>query len=138
MEMPPQGLPSLSSSDGTTLLPSPGDPTFGSGKRFFIIVAIGVGVLVIFLLGTFLFSKMFTKNDTKSASNTALQLATNAATANAAADEDNDGLINGDEQKYGTDPQNPDTDGDGFPDGAEIKNGYDPKGAGKLQSQNRF
>ncbi len=70
-------------------------------------------------------------------------------------DTDHDGLTDGEERAYGTDPQNPDTDGDGltdgdeahiwhtnplktdtdgdsYPDGVEIKNGYNPLGQGKL------
>lgn len=38
----------------------------------------------------------------------------------ASADPDKDGLCNGDELLYGTDPYNPDTDGDGMPDGWEA------------------
>ncbi|MGH2547807.1 MAG: hypothetical protein ACRDHN_00330 [Thermomicrobiales bacterium] len=37
------------------------------------------------------------------------------------ADEDRDGLLNGDETKAGTDPRKADTDGDGLKDGDEIK-----------------
>ena len=36
------------------------------------------------------------------------------------ADEDRDGLLNGDESRLGTDPRNPDSDGDGLPDGDEV------------------
>jgi outer membrane protein OmpA-like peptidoglycan-associated protein len=36
-------------------------------------------------------------------------------------DDDNDGLTNGEERRYGTDPENPDTDGDGLKDGEEVK-----------------
>jgi hypothetical protein len=43
------------------------------------------------------------------------------------ADEDNDGLIDGDEiNVHMTDPRSPDTDGDGLIDGFEIDNGIDP------------
>jgi hypothetical protein len=45
----------------------------------------------------------------------------------AAADTDNDGLINGDEAVWNTDPDNPDTDGDGYLDGEEVAAGHDPK-----------
>jgi hypothetical protein len=41
-------------------------------------------------------------------------------------DPDADGLINGYERPYGTDPQNPDSDGDGILDGDEVRNGTDP------------
>ena len=37
-----------------------------------------------------------------------------------AADIDSDGLTNDEEQKYGTDPKNPDTDNDGLKDGDEV------------------
>ncbi len=37
------------------------------------------------------------------------------------ADDDGDGLTNGEERRYGTDPNNPDTDGDGLSDGDEVK-----------------
>ena len=36
------------------------------------------------------------------------------------ADPDNDGLTNEEEQRYGTNPQNPDTDNDGLKDGDEV------------------
>ena len=36
-------------------------------------------------------------------------------------DDDKDGLTNGEERRYGTDPENPDTDGDGLLDGEEVK-----------------
>ncbi|MBI5472227.1 MAG: OmpA family protein [Ignavibacteriae bacterium] len=35
-------------------------------------------------------------------------------------DEDGDGVTNGEERKYGTNPYNPDSDGDGLNDGAEL------------------
>jgi hypothetical protein len=35
-------------------------------------------------------------------------------------DSDGDGLSDADEEKYGTDPDNPDTDGDGISDGDEV------------------
>jgi len=39
----------------------------------------------------------------------------------AKADTDLDGLTDDEEQKYGTDPKNPDTDNDGLKDGDEVK-----------------
>lgn len=36
-------------------------------------------------------------------------------------DSDRDGLYDDEEEKYGTDPDNPDTDGDGLKDGEEVK-----------------
>jgi outer membrane protein OmpA-like peptidoglycan-associated protein len=36
------------------------------------------------------------------------------------ADDDNDGVTNGEERKYGTNPNNPDSDGDGLKDGEEL------------------
>jgi outer membrane protein OmpA-like peptidoglycan-associated protein len=36
-------------------------------------------------------------------------------------DPDRDGLSNGEERRYGTDPNNPDTDADGLKDGEEVK-----------------
>lgn len=41
-------------------------------------------------------------------------------------DTDEDGLLDINEVKYGTDPQNADTDGDGYTDGSEVDGGYDP------------
>ena len=42
-------------------------------------------------------------------------------------DSDGDGLNDGEEKEHGTDPKNPDTDGDGVNDGDEVKDGTDPK-----------
>ncbi len=53
---------------------------------------------------------------------------------NPVSDSDNDGLIDGREEFYGTDPFHPDTDGDGFSDGFEVINGFNPLGEGKLQT----
>ncbi|MBI4437937.1 calcium-binding protein [Candidatus Uhrbacteria bacterium] len=47
-------------------------------------------------------------------------------------DDDEDGLTNEEEARYGTDPQSPDTDDDGYLDGAEIDAGYNPNGPGRL------
>jgi len=44
-------------------------------------------------------------------------------------DSDKDKLADSEEEKLGTDPQEPDTDGDGFMDGQEVKSGFDPKKA---------
>ncbi len=41
-------------------------------------------------------------------------------------DTDGDGLTDGEEKEHGTDPKNPDTDGDGINDGDEVKDGTDP------------
>lgn len=47
-------------------------------------------------------------------------------------DIDNDGLTLFDEQRYGTNPNDPDTDKDGYNDGQEVISGYNPNGAGRL------
>ena len=47
-------------------------------------------------------------------------------------DTDQDGLADEEEDRYGTDKNNPDTDGDGFKDGDEVKSLHNPKGEGKL------
>lgn len=49
-----------------------------------------------------------------------------------AADEDGDGLANGDEESHGTDPYLPDTDGDTYSDGVEVAAGSDPLDAGSV------
>lgn len=41
-------------------------------------------------------------------------------------DDDEDGLPNADEARFGSDPTNPDTDGDGFLDGEEVAARHDP------------
>jgi len=41
-------------------------------------------------------------------------------------DDDNDGLDNVAEAKYGSNPNNPDSDGDGFKDGWEVEHGWSP------------
>jgi hypothetical protein len=48
-------------------------------------------------------------------------------------DQDNDGLSDEEEKKYGSDPNKPDTDNDGYNDGSEVRNGYNPNGSGKLK-----
>ncbi len=48
-------------------------------------------------------------------------------------DTDGDGLQDGRERRYRSDPLNSDTDGDGYLDGAEVTNGYSPTGEGKLE-----
>lgn len=55
-----------------------------------------------------------------------------AKTIDATIDSDQDGLMDTEEAKYGTDPLNSDSDGDTYFDGAEVKGGYNPLGAGKL------
>ena len=52
----------------------------------------------------------------------------------ALADQDGDGLSDGDEWSIGTDPINPDTDGDGFWDGDEWAAGSDPFDAASIPS----
>lgn len=75
--------------------------------------------------------------------------------SNKSKDTDGDGLLDGDEELYGTDPRKPDTDGDGindldelsmyftnpvvidtdndgYSDGYEVKFRYNPRGEGKL------
>lgn len=52
---------------------------------------------------------------------------------NAQADVDDDGLTTAEEQKYKTDPLDPDSDDDGYLDGEEVENGYNPNGRGKLE-----
>jgi hypothetical protein len=47
-------------------------------------------------------------------------------------DTDNDGLYDDEEEKYGTDINNPDSDGDGYLDGEEVENGFNPTGEGRL------
>ena len=49
-----------------------------------------------------------------------------SVTLNPAADEDGDGLTNGEEKSIGTDPEKSDTDGDGFSDKREVDAGSDP------------
>lgn len=55
--------------------------------------------------------------------------------ADAKFDPDFDKLTNLEEYKYGTDPNDPDTDKDGYKDGEEVQAGYNPKGPGKLEEK---
>ncbi len=50
----------------------------------------------------------------------------NLAIADSTTDSDNDGLLDVDEYRYGTNPNNTDTDGDGFSDGDEVRYGSNP------------
>ncbi len=50
-------------------------------------------------------------------------------------DSDNDGLLDDDEVKYGTDIHSSDSDNDGYADKLEIDNGYSPLGPGKLEKK---
>lgn len=52
-------------------------------------------------------------------------------------DTDEDGLLNKDEVRWGTNAVNADTDGDGARDGAEIGNGTDPLGPGWQQDTDK-
>ncbi|HFU3985772.1 TPA: putative Ig domain-containing protein, partial [Streptococcus suis] len=51
-----------------------------------------------------------------------------------AADDDGDGLTNGEELEIGTDPTNRDTDGDGRNDGDEVTDDTDPKNPNSIAS----
>lgn len=52
-------------------------------------------------------------------------------------DTDNDGLDDSQEiERWKTDPLVSDTDGDGYLDGEEVEGGYDPLGTGQLDSDN--
>ncbi len=60
------------------------------------------------------------------------EIATGTESVSEMKDSDSDGLFDADEQKYGSDINNPDTDSDGYSDRDEIKGGYNPNGAGKI------
>ena len=47
-------------------------------------------------------------------------------------DTDGDGLVDSEEEKFGTDSNNVDTDGDGYSDFDEINAGYNPLGEGRI------
>lgn len=51
---------------------------------------------------------------------------TNYASRVAAVDSDQDGMADGREEKFGSNPMNPDTDDDGRPDGIEVLSGGNP------------
>jgi len=90
-----------------------------------------VAIVILGLLGTYVFMNSLRYQITDN-TNSSENINTNIVN-NALADSDNDGLIDGREEFYGTDPANPDSDGDGFSDGFEVINGYNPKGEGKLE-----
>ncbi|HFU4460717.1 TPA: hypothetical protein ACGO93_002229, partial [Streptococcus suis] len=53
---------------------------------------------------------------------------------NLAADDDGDGLSNGEELEIGTNPRNSDTDGDGRNDGDEVNDGTNPTDPNSIAS----
>ena len=138
-------MPSLSQgSGGMKLLPSPGESSFGTGKRLFIVMAGLTGVILLFLGGTYIFAQFFGGEKAPAApvgittNSTTNTTAGTTATADDAGDPDADGLTNAQERQYGTDAAQADTDGDTYKDGEEVRNGFNPKGTGALPSQGRF
>ena len=59
--------------------------------------------------------------------------AISGSSSGSSVDTDGDGLIDGQEVFYGSDPKKADTDGDGYKDGDEVKNGYNPTIAGSAK-----
>ncbi len=99
--------------------------THGARLRWFWIF---VGVLLVALVGFFVFVPLTTKEKKRSAGppktkEEAIQLVMR--------DSDNDGLKDWEEKIYGTDPEKIDTDKDGTPDGEEIKEGRNPLQPGR-------
>jgi len=125
-------------------------------KRNIIIISSILGLLLLGLVGYFMFGKgsesTNTDNNTSptpdsssmpSASDSPIFAATPTGTSLCPSswtgtDSDDDGLPDSVETIFKTDPANPDTDSDGYKDGEEVKNGYDPMspGTARLDSDN--
>jgi len=100
-------------------------------RRRALPTVIGIVVLVALVAGG---AVVFTTSKKQDGDITASVVDTTPTTAptQPGGDRDGDGLSDGDEVRYKTNPSKPDTDGDGFTDGVEVANGYNPSGAGKL------
>lgn len=93
-------------------------------------VGIALISVVLIVAGTIFYTKLPKKLEVKDLKNVDLVISRNTSSINKSGDGDNDGLLDWQEELYGTDPKNPDTDGDGTTDGNEIAAGRDPKVAG--------
>lgn len=98
-----------------------------STKWYRVLIALAV-VVVVLGLGVFALATFGLRGERAVLVKNALA----DLTATPAGDLDDDGLNNGDEDRYHTDFWDADTDDDGFTDGAEVKAGYNPTGPGRL------
>lgn len=87
-------------------------------------------IVVLIVVSTVSFSNIKKPEYSDELQNVDLLVALNTDPEYKAGDSDNDGLLDWQEELYGTDPLNPDTDGDDTLDGDEVKDGRDPRIAG--------
>lgn len=108
--------------EGVGMMGQQPSPQRGGSSTMVIIIVIVI-VLLLLVAGFILWRRSQTPQASPLPTQGQLQI----PVENPDADDDNDGLTNGDEAIWRTDRNNPDTDNDGFTDGEEVAAGHHPR-----------